>query len=115
MGTLVLKYVAILSLMARAAFKRTSGYLLLLAFLICVSAVAVGAQAMRAKKYVLSAVFFAIAVFFNPFFPILASEPSYLGVLAACIGAFVLSLFVLKNIPEKTIASITERSSSDSL
>ena len=42
MGTLVLKYVAILSLMARAALKPTFGSHLLLTFLICVSAVAVG-------------------------------------------------------------------------
>ena len=117
MGTMILKYAAILSLLIAAALRPSFNYHLLLTFVICASGVAVGSQAVRAKKYVWAAVFFSIAVFFNPLFTIQQPfEAQYVGVCAACILAFVLSLFVLKNIPRKTIVSITEQNpESDSL
>ncbi|HWR15433.1 MAG TPA: DUF6804 family protein [Terriglobales bacterium] len=116
MGTLILKYAAIMSLLTTAALKPTLNLQTLLAFIICASGVAVGAQAMRAKKYIWSAVFFTIAVFFNPVFTIQPSGAQYIGVSVACTIAFVLSLFLLRNIPIRTIASITNQNpGSDSL
>jgi hypothetical protein len=71
---------------------------------------------MRAKKYIWAAAFFSIAVLFNPIFTIQPSEARYVGVCAACTTAFVLSLFLLKNVPRKTIASVTDQNrESDSL
>ena len=116
MGTLIMKCTAILSLLIAITIKPTINLQMLLTFIVCASGVAVGAQAVRAKKYLWAAVFFSIAVFFNPIFTIQPSDAPHFGVSAACVAAFVLSLFLLKNVPARTIASITEENpGSDSL
>lgn len=116
MGTLIMKCTAILSLLIATGVKPTINLQILLTFIICASGVAVGTQAVRAKKYVWAAVFFSIALFFNPIFTIQPSDALHFGVSAACVVAFVLSLFLLKNVPTRTIASITEQNpGSDSL
>lgn len=115
MGTMIMKCTAILSLLIATSVRPTINLQILLTFIICASGAAVGAQAMRAKKYVWAAVFFSIAVFFNPIFTIQPSDAQHFAVSAACVIAFVLSLFLLKNIPRRTIASITENPGSDSL
>lgn len=116
MGTLIMKYAAILSLALAAAIRPSLNLHILLGFVVCASGVAVAAQAVRAKKYVWAAVFCSIAILFNP---VLLFQPAYtrhLAVNAACIVAFALSLFLLKNLPTRTIASIIgQNPGSDSL
>lgn|SRR5581483_277607 len=108
MGTMILKCTAILALMLAAALKPTINLQLLLGFVVCAAGVAVAAQAMRAKKYVWAIAFVSIAIFFNP---VLTFQPPYsrhIGISAACVAAFALSLYFLENLPAKTIASITD-------
>jgi uncharacterized membrane protein YccC len=109
MGTMILKCTAILALVLATALKPTTNLQLLLGVVVCTAGVAVAAQAVRAKKYVWAIAFFAIAVFFNP---VLTFQPPYsrhFGISAACVAAFALSLFLLENLPTKTIASITSQ------
>ena len=116
MGTLIMKSAAILSLALASAMRPSLNLQTVLGFVVCSSGVAVAAQAVRAKKYAWAAVFCSIAILFNP---VMLFQPAYtqhLGVTAACLVAFVLSLFMLKNLPTRTIASITEQNpGSDSL
>lgn len=116
MGTLIMKYAAILSLALASASRPSLNLQIVLGFVICASGVAVAVQAVRAKKYAWAVVFCSIAVLFNP---VLLFQPAYtqhIGVSAACISAFVLSLFLLKSLPIRTIASITgQNPGSDSL
>ena len=116
MGTLIMKYVAILSLALAGALRPSLNLQIALGFVVCASGLAVATQAARAKKYVWAAVFCSIAILFNP---VLLFQPAYTqnpGVKVACIAAFALSLFLLKNLPTRTIASITEQNpGSDSL
>jgi hypothetical protein len=116
MGTLIMKYVAILSLALAGALRPSLNLQLALGFVVCASGLAVAVQALRARKYLWAGVFCSIAILFNP---VLLFQPAYtrhLGVTSACIVAFVLSLFLLRNLPIRTIASITEQNpGSDSL
>lgn len=110
MGTTILKCTAIIALVLAAALKPTINLQLLLGFVVCTAGVAVAAQAVRAKKYIWAIAFFGIAVFFNP---VLTFQPPYsrhVGISAACVAAFALSIFLLKNLPTKTIASVTSLS-----
>jgi len=116
MGTMILKCTAILALVFASPLTPTINLQLLLGFVVCAAGVAVAAQALRAKKYVWAMAFVSIAILFNP---VVTFQPPYsrhIGISALCVAAFGLSLVFLKNLPTKTIASITEQhSESESL
>jgi uncharacterized membrane protein YccC len=109
MGTMILKYAAIAALVIAALLKPTMTLQTLLGFVICGSGAAVAVQAMRAKKYVWAALFLSIALIFNPVLTVSFGQSRHLPLSAGCLVAFVLSLFLLHNVPKKTIASITEQ------
>ena len=109
MGTMILKCTAILALVLAAPLTPTIHLQLLLGVVVCAAGVAVAAQAVRARKYIWAVAFVSIAIFFNP---VMTFQPPYsrhLGISALCVAAFGLSLAFLKNLPTKTIASITEQ------
>ena len=112
---MILKCTAILALVLAAALKPTINLQLLLGFVVCTAGVAVAAQAVRAKKYIWAIAFFAIAVFFNPVFTFQPPYSRHIGISAACVAAFAFSIFLLENLPTKTIASITSQSHCESL
>jgi hypothetical protein len=66
MGTLIMKCTAILALLLGSALGPTLNFQVVLGFFVCAGAVAVATQALRAKRYVWAAVFFRIALIFNP-------------------------------------------------
>lgn len=109
MGTLIMKCTAILALLIAAAIKPTTNLQMLLGFVVCAGGVAVGAQAVRAHKYIWAAMFFCIAAFFNPVVQFKTASAQNFVLSLACAVAFVISLFLLENIPARTIASITEQ------
>jgi len=109
MGTMILKFTAILALVVAAPLKPTINLQILLGFVLCASGIAVAAQAIRAKKYNWAAVFLSIALFFNPVFTFQPPHARHLALSAACMAAFVMSIFLLHNVPRKTIASITSQ------
>ena len=109
MGTMIMKCASIVALTMATALKPTINLQLLLGFVVCAAGVAVAAQAMRAKKYFWAVLFSAIAIFFNPVLTLQSPDSRHIALSAACMAAFALSLFVLQNLPTKTIASITEQ------
>lgn len=116
MGTKILKYAAILALVVASLLELTFNGRLLAGFVICASGIAVAAQAVRANRWIWAGVFTVIAVLFNPVVTVPAAYSASMVTSTICAVAFVLSLFLLENLPKKTIASITgQGSGSDSL
>ena len=116
MGTMVLKCVAIAALVIAAPLRPTTNLQTIVGYIVCCGGIAVAAQAVRAGRYAWAALFGSIALLFSPVFVIEATRSRHLALSAACVMAFVSSLFLLNNIPKKTIASITAQNpDSDSL
>jgi len=111
MGTMILKCTAILALVLAAPLKPTINLQVLLGFVMCATGMAVAAQAIRARKYVWAGVFFSIAALFNPVFPMEPVYSRHLALSAACALAFLLSLFLLHNLPKRTMALIVHQDS----
>ena len=109
MGTMILKCTAILALVLAAPLTPTIHLQLLLGVVVCAAGVAVAAQAVRARKYIWAVAFVSIAIFFNP---VVTFQPPYsrhIGISAACVAAFALSIFFLEKLPAKAIALMTEK------
>jgi hypothetical protein len=111
MGTLIMKCTAIVALLLGSALGPTLNLQVVLGFLICAAAVAVATQAVRAKRYVWAAMFFSIALIFNPVFTFQPVNTGRFVISAACVLAFLSSIFLLRNLPKKSILSITGQSS----
>ena len=92
------------------SWRSAANYQLLLDFMVCMGAIVVVMQAVRAKQYGWAAGFVAIALLFNPVVLVLrlSGELSLLLVLV-CIGPFAVSLAALKTQPLLSIPSITGR------
>jgi hypothetical protein len=108
----IMKWVSIAALLLAAMFWRSAAnYQLLLNFAVCMGAIVVGTQAVRAKEYRWAAGFVAMALLFNPIVLVLrlSGELSLLLVLV-CIAPFAISLAALETQPLLSIASITDRS-----
>lgn len=106
-----MKVVCIAALLSAALLWRFArSYQLPLDLVLCVGALVVLLQAVRAGEYLWSAGFLVIAVAFNPVVVILrASGGLSLTVVLLCIPAFALSLVALKAPQLLSIPSITDR------
>ena len=107
----IMKWVCVSALFLAATFWRSAAnYQLLLDFVVCMGAVVVVMQAVRAGEYRWAAGFVAIALLFNPVVRFLR-PPGALPLLlvVACIAAFGISLVALKTQPLRSMASITDR------
>lgn len=111
MGTMILKCTAILTLVLATALNPTQNLQLLLGIVVFTAGIAVAAQAMRAKKYVWATVFAGMALFFNPILVIQSAYSRHIAFNIACVAAFALSLFLLENLPRKTVTSIIHQNS----
>ena len=80
---------------------------IVLEIVVCVSALVVATQAIRAGKYLWVAVFSTIAVLFNPIVPMALSRGTSLLVDWVCLLAFLVSLLTLRVQPTFSIPSIT--------
>ncbi len=97
-------------LLAAISWRSAPNYQLLLNFVICMGAVVVIMQAVRARRYVWTAAFSAIALLFNPVVPV--PRPTgdlFLLMIFVCLAPFAISLAALKTQPMLSIPSITGR------
>ena len=108
MLTKIMKWVCIAALLL-AVWRSSTSSQLVLHFVVCVGALLVALQAVRANKYFWAAGFIAIAVFFNPVAPVALSRKTFLWLDWACVAAFLVSLAALKGHPTLSMPSITNR------
>lgn len=107
----IMKWVSISALLLAAmSWRSAANYQLVLNFVICMGAVVVVMQAVRAREYRWAAGFVAVALLFNPVvtFP---GPPGawHLVIVVACLAAFAVSLVALKTQPLRSMPSITDR------
>jgi hypothetical protein len=108
MLTKIMKWASIAVLLL-VGLRLAKSYQGLWEMVVCVSALLVVAQAVRAAKYFWAAGFLAIVVLFNPVAPIVLSAKILLWLNWVCLAAFLVSLAVLKRSPTLSIPSITNR------
>lgn len=109
MLTKIMKWICIAALLMTALWRASASSQLLLQFVVCLGAILVALQAVRASKYIWAAGFIAIAVFFNPVVPVTLSRNIFLWLDWVCLAAFLLSLAALRREPTLSIPSITYR------
>lgn len=111
MLTRMMKYVSIVTLILSAAiWNYAPPFERILGFVIALGAVLVGVQAARAKKYRWMIGFCGVAVVFNPFLPTGAFAGGLaFAAVAASVGLFSSSLYLLKTQPLMSAPSITDR------
>ncbi len=106
----IMKSVSIAALLLEAMSWRSAGNYHLPDFVVCMGAIVVVMQAVRAQQYLWAAGFLAIAVIFNPVVLVLRlSGGLSLLLVSACIALFAVSLVALKTQPLLSIPSITDR------
>jgi hypothetical protein len=86
-----------------------SGFLIVLKIVVCIAALMVFAQALTDKRWVWAAVFFALAITYNPVAPILFSKRIFLWLDLMGMMTFLLSLVALKQRPRLSLVSITNQ------
>ena len=111
MHTKILKCVSVAALLlAMVCWPASSNYQRELNLVVSVAAVLVFVQAYQAKKYQWAAGFLAIALLFNPVYPLFGLAGMLgLALLVATIAPFALSLAALRPSPVLSIPSITDR------
>jgi len=109
--TKMMKLVSIAALLfAAVLWSYAPDFGLVLRFVIALSAVLVGTQAIRARKYSWAIGFYALAVLFNPFAAVISTSGKLSQALVlAAVAPFVMSLNALKTQPLLSIPSITDR------
>ncbi len=107
----IMKSVSIAALLlAATSWRSAPNYQLLLDFVVCMGAIVVVMQAVRARRYLWTAAFVAIAVLFNPVVPV--PRPTgdlFFLMIFICLAAFAISLAAWKTQPLLSIPSITGR------
>ncbi len=111
MLTKMMKFVSIVSLILTVTFwKYAPAYDLAPRFLVALGALVVATQAYRARKYPWTAAFYAIAILFNPFIPVIALDGKLsLSLVVATAALFGVSVLLFKTQPRLSIPSITDR------
>jgi hypothetical protein len=114
MHTKIMKWLSIAALLLAVlplpiGSQRVGSHRVVLEIVVCVSAILVVTQALRAGKYFWAAGFSVIALLFNPVVPVELSENGFLWVDWLCLAAFLVSLAALKRQPTLSIPSITSR------
>ncbi len=107
----IMKSVSIAALLLAAmAWRSAVDYQLWLDLAIFMGAVVVAQQAAEARRYLWTTAFAAIALLFNPVFPIPRPAGAWhLLMIVVCLTPFAVSLAALKTRPLLSIPSITDR------
>jgi len=108
MMTNIMKWAAITILLLVVLFRVVSSQVLV-AIVVCVSAVLLVRQAIRAGKYSWAVVFVAIAALFNPIVPIARSGSDILWLNALGLVTFLTAALALRSGRRLTVLSITSR------
>jgi hypothetical protein len=77
------------------------------ASLIFAAAIVALLQAVRAGSYGWAATFIGVVALFNPIWPVMLARNVFLGLDAACILVFLVSLSLLNAKPRLSLASVT--------
>ena len=109
MATKIAKCVSITALLVAVWWRSYPSYRVVLAFVICWSAIMVARQAARAQRYFWVSAFALIALVFNPIWMLRLSATYSLWLDVACLTAFAASLLLVKSQPLLSIPSITDR------
>lgn len=109
MLTKSMKCVSIAVLLLAVLRLPTASYQVLLEIVVCVPALLVVTQSVRAGKYFWAAGFVAIAVLFNPAVPVALSRKTFLWRDLVCLMTFLVSLAALKMQPALSVPSVTNR------
>jgi uncharacterized protein DUF6804 len=111
MLTTIVKFIAIAASAVGLLVGSSVGHQSLFLLAVCIGAIVVLVQAVRAGKYLWVGVFAAVAVLFNPLLPAAPTSSSVLFLVldAMTVILFLVSLQVLKNRPRLSTASITDR------
>ena len=107
----IMKSVSIAALLLAAMSGRSaSSYQFWLDLAIFMGAVVVAQQAVRAKHYLWTTAFVAIALLFNPVVPVpRPTDDLFRLMIFVCLAPFAISLAALKTLPILSIPSITDR------
>src|SRR5215510_4624618 len=108
MMTNIMKWAAITVLLL-AVLLRIANSHVLVAIVVCVSAVLLVRQAIRAGKYSWAVVFVAITALFNPIVPIARSGSNVLWMNALGLATFLTAAVALRSGRRLTVLSITSR------
>ena len=108
MLTKILKWVSI-ALLLLVGLRLAKNYQGLLEMVVCVCALLVVGQAVRAAKYFWAAGFLAIVVLFNPVVPIVLSAKIFLWLNWVCLAAFLVSFTCVKGVTD-TLCPIDNKS-----
>jgi hypothetical protein len=107
MHTKIMKWLSIAALLLAVLRLPIGSHRVVLEIVVCVSALLVVTQAIRADKYYWASGFSVIAVLFNPVVPIALSGNAFLWLDWVCLAAFLVSLVALKRQPTLSVPSIT--------
>ena len=108
MLTTIMKYVAIVTLVAGIFWQLPPNLRTYLNFVVAAGAVFVLVQAINLRKYQWAAALVVIVSLFNPIWPIGFSFGIMVALQIMTAAVFAVSLQMLKTSPRLTIASITE-------
>lgn len=100
MLTRIMRWVSMPVLLVAVFSIPSASYQLMLDIFVGVTAVLAATQAFRARKYIWTAGFAAIAVLFNPIVPFVFSRNTSLWLDTFCLITFMASLFALGKQPK---------------
>lgn len=106
-----MKFLGIAAAVIGLLVGSSAGHRSLFLVAVCAGAIAACMQAVRARRYLWTTAFAALALIFNPVLRgALTIDPALFLVLdATAVILFIVSLQVLKNRPRMSLASITDR------
>jgi Family of unknown function (DUF6804) len=109
MHTKIMKWLSIAVLLLMGLGLPVGSYRVGLEIVVCVTALLVVTQAVRAGKYFWATGFSVMAVLFNPVVPIALSGNAPLLLAWVCLTAFLMSIVALRRQPTLSAPSITSQ------
>jgi hypothetical protein len=109
MFTRIMKWFSVTALLLGLLLSASPSYRIVLEMAVCVASIVVLVQAMRLRRYMWGMGFLVISALFNPAMPVTLSHRLLLGLEWFSIGAFLISLAALKNMPLLSMSSIADR------
>ena len=111
MTTKIMRLVSIALLLGAMLWRPSSGYQVVLHFIVCATALVVMVQSYRLDKVRWSFAFAVIAALFNPVTSPEFPAAIFLLLEAICIGLFAVSLYALRTQSQLAMDAISDRTS----
>jgi hypothetical protein len=109
MLTRIMKMLAVVALawLLIALWRSSANYgTIWAASVIFAAAIVALLQAVRARSYGWAVMFIGVVALFNPVWPVMLARNVFLGLDAACILVFLVSLSLLNTLPRLSLASV---------